>query len=111
MKRALLAVCGVLLSGSALAHGGGHFAPHTSLDAQHSIRSLFTRPDDFITPPEAHGRPSDFITPPEAHSRPSDFITPPEAHSRPSDFITPPEAHLVGQDSAYGSLVKPAWKE
>jgi hypothetical protein len=134
MKRALLAVCGVVLSMPAFA--GGHFAPH-SFSSGLSVAGV-TRPHDVSIPPDAHGvlslfRPHDVSIPPDAFrvGRPasdvsippdafrvghpaSDVSIPPDAFrvGRPAgDVSIPPESHMVGVDRSYGPLVKPAWAE
>lgn len=105
MKRALLAVCGLLLAAPAFAGGRGHFTPHDTLTppAAHEVgglRNMFSRE---IPRETVHMVPRDTLTPP-AMGHSVDYL-------RPSDTLTPPAAHTAELGLANMRLVKPAWAE
>jgi hypothetical protein len=87
MKRAVLTVVGVLLSAPSWAGGGGHFAPHMMSSPSETRQFAINRPHDIIVGPTSH------------------------AATTPNDIIVGPTSHGVGTETAYGPLVKPAWKD
>ena len=126
MKRALLAVCGLLLAAPALAGGRGHFSPHDIVTPPQaheigSFRNMFHReapreiermaPRDIVTPPQVNFRRDDIVTPPQVGFRRNDIVTPPQVGFRSNDIVTPPQAHTAEAELSNMRLVKPAWAE